>query len=83
MVSDIRHMLESQGADGQHLSVSVTHAPSDTKYSTLYSLRKLRVRFSWASWDFSIRALFESPPSPALRDIWLTFLKFGKESQGG
>ena len=29
MVSDIRHMLKGQeGADGQHLSVSVTRVPS-------------------------------------------------------
>jgi len=34
MVSDIRHMLKSQeGAGGQHLSVSATHAPSATEYT--------------------------------------------------
>ena len=34
MVSDIRHALKSQeGAGGQHLSVSVTYAPSVTEYA--------------------------------------------------
>jgi len=34
MVSDIRHALKSQeGADGQHLSVSVAHAPSIAEYA--------------------------------------------------
>ena len=34
MVSDIRHMLKNQeGADSQHLSVSVTRAPSVTEYT--------------------------------------------------
>jgi len=33
MVSDIRQVLKSQaGANGQHLSVSITRAPSVTKY---------------------------------------------------
>jgi hypothetical protein len=34
LVSDIRGVLKSQeGADRQHLSVSVTHTPSATKYT--------------------------------------------------
>jgi hypothetical protein len=34
LVSDIRGVLKSQeGADGQHQSVSVTHAPSATEYT--------------------------------------------------
>jgi len=34
MVSDIRHVLKTHaGADGQHLSVSVTHAPPVTEYT--------------------------------------------------
>lgn len=34
MVSDIRHVLKSQaGADGRHLSVSVTRAPPVTEYT--------------------------------------------------
>ena len=38
MVSDIRHMLKNQeGADGQHLSVSVTHAPSAAEYTFIVS----------------------------------------------
>ena len=41
MVSDIRHMLKSQeGAGSQHLSVSVTHAPSATEYTfTVFQTR--------------------------------------------
>ena len=34
VVNNIHNMLKSQeGADGQHLSVSVTHAPSATEYT--------------------------------------------------
>jgi len=34
MVSDIRHVLQSQeGAGGQHLSVSVTPIPSPVEYT--------------------------------------------------
>ena len=43
MVSDIRHMLKNQeGADGQHLSVSVTHAPSAAEYTFIVSWTKKR-----------------------------------------
>ena len=37
MVSDIRHMLKVQeGADGQRLSVSVTHVPSPSNTHLLF-----------------------------------------------
>lgn len=51
----------------------------DQILGTLYSLQKLRVEQSPANLDFSIWTLFESPPSPSLRELWLSFLVFGKE----
>jgi len=63
----------------QPMRYSTTTLQWDQIFGTLHSLRKLRIRLSWGSLDFSIWALFESPPSPALRDLWLTSLVFGKE----
>ena len=53
----------------------------DQIFGALHSLRKLRVQATWGCQDFSIWALFESPPSPALRDLWLTSPVFGEEPQ--
>ena len=54
----------------------------DRLFSTLHSLRKLRVQQLWPSPDPTIRALFKSLPSPVLRDLWITSLLFGKGPEG-
>ena len=53
----------------------------DQIFGTLHSLRKLRMKQSSGSMDISVLALFESPPSPALRDLRLSSLVFSKEPQ--
>jgi len=54
----------------------------DEIFGTLHSLRTLRVNQSPGRVDFSIWAAFQSPPSPALRVLHLSFLTFDEDPQG-
>ena len=54
----------------------------DQLFSTLHSLKKLRVQQIWGGPDPTIWALFESLPSTALRDLSVCPLVFGKGPQG-
>ena len=60
---------------------STTTIEWDQVFGTLHSLRKLRVEQSGIP-DLSVRAVFRSPSSPVLRDLWFTFLTFGEDPRG-
>ena len=53
----------------------------DEIFGTLSSLRKLQVEQPPHDLDLSIRGLFESPPGPALRDLWLLYLTLEEEGE--
>ena len=48
----------------------------------MHSLRTLRVEQPLSGVGFSIWTAFQSPPSPALRDLHLSFLWLDEERQG-
>ena len=54
----------------------------DEIFGTLHSLQTLRVNQLPGKVDLSIWAVFQSQPSPALRELRLSFLMFDEESQG-
>ena len=50
-------------------------------FGALHFLRKLQVEQPPHNLDLSIQGLFESPPGPALRDLWLLYLELGEEGE--
>ena len=66
----------------QATGCSISALQWDRIFDTLHSLQKLRVVQSPGKLDPSIWAVFQSPPSPVLQELWLSFLTFGEDPQG-